>query len=245
MIIKNEKERRLYRDNAKIHAAIFDTIRPMLVVGTTGVEVDAKVGELCKKFGVKPAFKGVYGFPSNLCISVNDCVVHGVPNATPFAAGDIVKIDFGVNGGGLNTDSAFTVQIGEPKDPEMERFLQCTKECLERGVAQVVAGARTGDVGFAVERHATAMGYHVVRDLSGHGIGRTIHERPHIYNYGKPGQGEEFLEDMVVAIEPIIGFSTGKIYQTDHFDIMMADGGPGAQFEHLMIVGKGKSEILV
>lgn len=245
MIIKNEKERRLYRENAKIHTAIFDIVRPMLLVGMTGIEIDTKVGELCKRYGVRAAFKGVYGFPSNLCISVNDCVVHGVPNAKPFKLGDIVKIDFGVNGGGLNTDSAFTVQIGDPKDPEMERFLQCTQECLERGTAQVVAGARTGDVGYEIQRHALAMGYHIVRELSGHGIGRTIHEDPHIYNYGKPGQGEVLLEDMVIAVEPILGFSTGKIFQTDQFNIIMADGAPGAQFEHLVIVGKGKSEVLL
>ncbi len=253
MIIRTEKELSILRENGRIHAEVFRELRPMLVPGATGLELDRRAGEICKKYGVKPAFRGVYGFPANLCVSVNDEVVHGIPDGDPFQAGDVVKVDFGVLGGGLYTDAAFTVQVGEPKDPEVERFLRTCEECRERGVAQAKAGNRVGDIGHAVQSHAEAMGYHVVRELTGHGLApytpsedhRGLHDDPHVYNYGRPGTGPVLEEGMLICIEPILGMTTGKIAQPSEFRIVMRDGGLGAQFEHTVVVGKRGAEIII
>ena len=258
MIIRNQAELDAYRALAKIHLAIMAELRAMLAPGVTGRDVEHRTDALCARYGVDPAFKGAYGFPGSLCVSVNACVVHGVPNDIPFKTGDVVKIDFGAHAGGLNTDSAYTVQVGDPKDPEIERFLRCNEECLERGVAQAVAGNTNADVGRAIERHALAMGYHVVHELTGHGLERgrgnkAIHAAPYMYNYDnslprrrKHAPIETLTEGMVVAIEPILGFACPDVVHApgNSFDLMIADGSVGSQFEHLIVVGKGTSEVL-
>lgn len=259
MIIKNQAELEAYRALSKIHLAIMAELKSMLAPGVTGRDVEKRTDQLCLRYGVDPAFKGAYNFPASLCVSVNQCVVHGVPNDKPFMVGDVIKIDFGAHSGGLNTDSAFSVQVGDPKNPEMERFLMCNEECLERGVAKAVAGNTNADVGRAIEAHAKAMGYYVVRTLTGHGLERgrgdkAIHAAPHMYNYDNSASRrtrescpvETLLEGMVVAIEPILGHSCGTFRTgANGFDFIISNGSVGSQFEHLLVVGKGSSEILV
>lgn len=207
-------------------------------------ELDRLAETFIRDHGAVPGFKGLYGCPSTLLISVNEEVVHGLPGNRELRDGDIASVDCGVLMNGLYGDSAYTFAIGEV-GAEVRRLLRVTQECLEQGIAAAVEGNRTGDIGHAIQHHAESNGYGVVRELVGHGVGRKLHEAPEVPNYGRRGQGVKLRTGMVLAIEPMINMGTKEVKQlSDGWTIVTRDGKPSAHFEHNVAVRPGKAEVL-
>lgn len=192
-----------------------------------------------------PSFKGYRGdFPASLCISINEQIVHGIPGDYELRDGDIVSIDCGVDANGFHGDSAYTYCIGEVTD-QYKQLLRVTKQSLYKGLAQAVVGKRIGDIGFAIQQHAEAHGFSVVRELVGHGVGRDLHEAPEVPNFGKRGQGVKLLAGLVLAIEPMINMGKKEIVcLDDKWTIVTTDRKPSAHFEHTVLVQKHAPEIL-
>lgn len=241
---KSEEEIDLIRESSllvgKTHAAIASLIKP----GVTTLELDKIAEEFILDNGAIPAFKGYGGFPNTLCMSPNEQVVHGIPNNQPLNDGDILSVDCGVLKNGFYGDSAYTYEVGEV-DSEVGNLLKVTKESLCKGIEQAVAGKRLGDVGFAIQEHAESFGYGVVREMVGHGLGRKLHEKPEVPNYGRRGKGIKLKEGLVIAIEPMINMGTKSIHQhADGWTITTADGDFSAHFEHTIVVRRNKAEIL-
>lgn len=247
MIVTDPKILQLLRDAGKIHREIIDELfaTGLLGVWHTGIEVEEWIQEAQKKRWVESAFLGQYKYPANIILSVNDVVVHGVPMNIPFESGDVVKVDYGIRYKWYLTDAATTIIIGTPKNPRHVRCIEVAREALAAGIAQAKAGNFVGDISSAIETTVTQGGFHIIRELTGHGLGTQIHEKPDIYNFGKPGKGERLKSGMYVAIEPIVGFSTGKIFDTGKHAICMADGNIGVQEEHCGIIGEEGFEIIV
>ncbi|MDX9750676.1 MAG: type I methionyl aminopeptidase [Flavobacteriales bacterium] len=221
-------------------AAVAERIGP----GVTTGELDRLAEEFIRDHGAVPGFKGLYGCPSTLLISVNEQVVHGLPGDRVLQEGDIASVDCGVLMNGLYGDSAYTFMVGEVA-PEVRQLLRVTQECLERGIAQAIEGNRTGDIGHAVQAHAEAHGYGVVRELVGHGLGRKLHEAPEVPNYGRRGHGVKLRTGMVLAIEPMINMGRREVKQlSDGWTVVARDGKPSAHFEHNVAVRPGKAEVL-
>jgi len=228
-----------------------------LLVGRTLAEVARHIGpgvttgrldELAEQFirdnGGVPGFKGLYGCPSTLLISVNEEVVHGLPGDRPLKEGDVASVDCGVYMNGFYGDSAYTFMVGEVAAPVKE-LLRVTQECLQLGIAQAVENNRTGDIGHAVQQHAEAHRYGVVRELVGHGVGRKLHEAPEVPNYGKRGHGAKLTSGMVIAIEPMINMGSKEVRQLDDgWTVVTRDGMPSAHFEHTVAVRAGQAEVL-
>ncbi|HAW53126.1 MAG TPA: type I methionyl aminopeptidase [Flavobacteriales bacterium] len=192
----------------------------------------------------KPGFKGLYGFPNTLCISINDAIVHGIPGNKALENGDVISIDCGTLINGFYGDQAYTFEVGEVS-PEIKKLLRVTKESLFLGIDQFRLGNRVGDVGFAIQKHAEDNGFGVVRELVGHGLGRSMHEGPEMPNYGKAGKGKKFQNGMVVAIEPMINLGVRNVKQAeDGWTILTADGRVSAHFEHDVALIDGKPDIL-
>lgn len=241
---KSEEEIDLIRKSSllvgKTHAAIASLIKP----GVTTLELDKIAEEFILDNGAIPAFKGYGDFPNTLCMSPNEQVVHGIPNNKPLNDGDILSVDCGVLKNGFYGDSAYTYEVGEV-DSEVRNLLKVTKESLYKGIEQAVAGKRLGDIGFAIQEHAESFGYGVVREMVGHGLGRKLHEKPEVPNYGRRGKGIKLKEGLVIAIEPMINMGTKSIHQqADGWTITTADGDFSAHFEHTIVVRKNKAEIL-
>jgi methionyl aminopeptidase len=212
--------------------------------GITTLDLDRVAEEFIRDNGAEPGFKGYGGFPNTLCTSVNSQVVHGIPSSTVLREGDIVSVDCGVRLKGYYGDTAFTYAIGEVP-ARIAELMQVTYEALYRGIEQAVAGKRTGDIGFAVQQHAEKAGFSVVREMVGHGIGKNLHEKPEIPNYGKRGRGVLLKKGMVLCIEPMIN-SGGKaiIQEPDGWTIRTRDNQPSAHYEHAVVVGREKPDIL-
>ena len=222
------------------HAEIARLIQP-------GIEtriLDVRAEEYILDNGGKPAFKGYNGFPCTLCISINDQVVHGIPGGSVLKDGDIVSVDCGVVMNGFYGDSAYTYMVGEVSS-ENEKLLKITKESLYKGIEMAIQGNRIGDIGHAIQQHAEINGYGVVRELVGHGVGRELHEKPEVPNYGKRGHGALLKEGMVIAIEPMINAGTRSIKTwEDGWTISTADKCNSAHFEHTIAIGKERADIL-
>lgn len=216
----------------------------MIRPGIRTIELDRAAEEFIRDHGGIPGFKGYNGFPYTLCISVNEQVVHGFPGNRELQDGDIVSVDCGVLMNGFYGDSAYTFPIGEVAQ-EVMLLLKRTKESLYKGIEMAVDGKRTGDIGFAVQTHAERYGYSVVRDLVGHGLGRNLHEKPEVPNYGKRGTGVKLEKGMVIAIEPMINLGTRAVVQEkDGWTIRTADRKPSAHYEHTVAIGGTKAEVL-
>jgi methionyl aminopeptidase len=225
---------------AKTHGEIAKIIRP----GIKTIELDKRAEEFIRDNGGVPGFLGYGGFPNTLCISINETVVHGIPSNYELKEGDIVSVDCGVVMNGYYGDSAYTFSIGEIPE-ETKKLLQVTKEALYLGIEKAVSGNRLGDVSFAVQNHAQTHGFSVVREMVGHGVGKRLHEKPEVPNYGKRGRGIVLKEGLVIAIEPMINMGKKEIYQeNDGWTIKTKDGKPSAHFEHTIAVRKGKADIL-
>lgn len=224
----------------KTLAEVARHIRP----GITLIELDNVAETFIRDNGGVPSFKGFGGFPGSLCTSVNEQVVHGIPDNRVLRDGDIVSVDCGVYMNGFHGDSAYTFPVGEVS-PEVLKLLEVTRQCLDAGIAWAVDGNRMGDLGNAVQEKAESHGYGVVRELVGHGLGRSLHEAPEVPNYGKKGSGTKLKEGMVLAIEPMINLGSRQVRQlNDGWTIVTADGKPSAHFEHDVAVRKGRAEVL-
>jgi len=242
--IKTEEEIELLRESSllvgKTLAEVAKRIRP----GIKTIELDRIAETFIRDHDAEPGFKGYNGFPFTLCISVNEQVVHGFPGHQPLLEGDIVSIDCGVLKNGFYGDSAYTFAVGEV-DEEVKLLMERTKESLYKAIEVTVEGKRVGDIGHAVQSHVEHYGYTVVRDLVGHGLGRQLHEKPEVPNYGKRGTGVKLQEGMVLAIEPMVNLGTRHVVQlNDGWTIQTADRKPSAHFEHDVVVRKGKAEVL-
>ena len=223
------------------HAAIINLIKP----GVTTLQLDTAAEEFIRSNGGVPSFKNYHGYPYATCISVNDAVVHGFPNNTELKDGDLVSIDIGVFKNGYHGDSAYTYAIGNVSD-EIKQLMKITKESLYKGIEKAITGNRVGDISFAIQEHTERKhGYGVVRELVGHGLGRSLHEDPQVPNYGKRGDGKRLKENAVLAIEPMINLGTREVYtEADGWTVRTRDGKPSVHFEHDVCVKENKALIL-
>lgn len=219
-------------------AHVLGELAAMVAPGVSTLDLDAAAEKSVRAAGAEPAFKGYRGYPATLCASVNEQVVHGIPNKRPLAAGDIVSLDMGVKLNGFYGDSAVTVPVG-PVSDDVKRLLRVTEEALEQGIAQVRIGGRISDIGHAIQRHVEASGFTVVREFVGHGIGASLHEEPQIANYGEPGRGPRLAEGMTLAIEPMVNMGKPSVkVLADGWTAVTRDGSLSAHFEHTVAVTK-------
>jgi methionyl aminopeptidase len=241
---KTDEEIELIRESSLLVGKTLAEVARLIAPGLKTIELDRAAEEFIRSNSAQPAFKGYNGFPYTLCISINEQVVHGFPGDRVLREGDIVSVDCGVLKNGFYGDSAFTFPVGEVKD-ELKLLMKRTKESLYKGIEMAIDGKRVGDIGFAVQRHVESYGYSVVRDLVGHGVGRNLHEKPEVPNYGKRGTGIRMSKGMVIAIEPMINLGTKNVIQeSDGWTIRTADRKPSAHYEHTVAVKSGKAEVL-
>ena len=244
IVYKTEEEIELIRASAKVLAQAHGEVAGMIREGVTTRELDKRAEEFIRDHGAQPSFKGYNDFPYSLCISPNSVVVHGFPGDHTLKSGDIISVDAGVLLNGYHSDSAYTYPVGEV-DPEVLQLLEETKKSLYLGIEKAVAGNRMGDVGYAIQNHVEKQGYGVVRELVGHGIGKKLHERPEVPNYGKRGSGLKLQTGLVLAIEPMVNLGKKDVVQEkDGWTIRTKDYKPSAHFEHTVVVRKDKAEIL-
>ena len=242
--IKTLEEIEIMRESALVVSKTLGMLAKEVKAGVSTNQLDKLAEDFIREQGAVPGFLGLYDCPSTLLCSVNEAVVHGLPTNTPLKDGDIVSIDCGSLMNGFYGDHAYTFEIGEVA-PETKKLLEVTKQSLYEGIRELKAGNRVGDVGFAIQKHAEAHGYGVVRELVGHGLGRKMHEDPEMPNYGKRGRGKKFVNGMVVAIEPMINMGTHQVvHLKDGWTILTRDGKPSAHFEHDVAIVNGKPELL-
>jgi len=219
-------------------AQVLEELAAMVAPGVSTADLDATAERRVRAAGAEPAFKGYRGYPATLCASVNQQVVHGIPNRTPLKSGDIVSLDMGVKLNGYYGDSAVTVAVGAVQD-DVAKLLRVTQEALDKGIAQVKVGGRISDIGHAIQAHVEAHGFSVVREFVGHGIGASLHEEPQIANYGEPGRGPRLAEGMVLAIEPMVNMGRPAVkVLADGWTAVTRDGSLSAHFEHTVAVTK-------
>lgn len=242
--LKTDEEVELIRESSLLVGRTLAEVAALIKPGVTTLQLDAIAEEFIRDNGAEPGFKGYGGFPNTLCASLNEAVVHGIPNDRPLEDGDIISLDCGVLKNGFYGDSAYTFEVGEVA-PEIKKLLSVTKECLSLAIGQAVTGKRIGDIGFAVQSHAEANGYGVVRELVGHGLGTELHEAPEVPNYGRRGNGPRLVDGMVLAIEPMINLGTREILtHEDGWTIVTKDSKVSAHFEHDVVVRNGKADVL-
>ncbi|MCU4175837.1 type I methionyl aminopeptidase [Carboxylicivirga sp. N1Y90] len=242
--LKTDEEIELMRVSNQIVAKTLGEIAKVIKPGVSTLELDKIAEAFIRDNGGTPAFLNYQGFPNTLCTSINEHVVHGIPNDKPLKEGDVVSVDCGVLKNGFFGDSAYTFMIGEV-DPEVKKLLDATKDSLYKGIEQAVENNRLGDVGHAIQKHTEDLGYTVVREMVGHGIGKNLHESPEVPNYGKKGNGTKLKTGMVIAIEPMINLGKRQIVQeNDGWTIRTADKKVSAHYEHTVAVRKGKADIL-
>jgi len=245
MMMKNKEEIELMRQSALLVSKTLAEVAGVLRPGISSMTLDKMIGEIIRDHKAIPSFLDYRGYPFNSCISVNDVVVHGFPNNHALKEGDIVSIDVGVILNEWHGDHAYTFAIGDPGD-EVAQLIRVTKESLYKGIEKTVAGNRVGDISFAIQEHTEKKyGYGVVRELVGHGLGKSMHEDPQVPNYGKRGSGAKMKEGLVLAIEPMINLGTRKVYtEDDGWTVRTEDHKPSVHFEHDVCVKKGKADIL-
>jgi methionyl aminopeptidase len=242
--LKTFEEIELMRHSALLVSKTLGLIAAEIKEGVTLKHLDTIAEEFIRDNGGVPVFKGYHGFPAALCISMNEQVVHGIPNARVIKSGDIVSVDCGVKKNGFVGDHAYTFCAGEIK-PDVQQLIKITKECLYLGIEQVKIGNRIGDVSYAIQQHAEKNGYGVVRELVGHGLGKNLHEKPEVPNYGKRGSGAKIQNGLTIAIEPMINLGKKEVTQlNDGWTIITTDKKPSAHFEHDVAVVNGKADIL-
>lgn len=243
--LKTDEEIELMRAANQLVGRTLAEVAKIIAPGVSTKALDKRAEEFIRDHGATPAFLGYQGFPGSMCISVNDQVVHGIPShKTILQEGDIVTLDCGTKLAGFTGDSAYTFAVGDISE-EVHKLLKTTKESLYVGIEQAVAGNRTGDIGYAVQRYCEARGYHVVRELTGHGIGVNLHESPEVPNYGKRGTGTELRNGMCICIEPMINIGSKNVVQErDGWTIRTKTRKPSAHFEHCVAIRDGKADIL-
>ena len=250
IFLKTEDEIELMRQANRLVGKTLGELAKHIRPGVTTLQLDKIADEFIRDHGATPTFKGFpnpYGgpFPASICTSVNDVVVHGVPDKdTVLKEGDIISIDCGTLLNGYNGDSCYTFCVGEVSD-DVKQLLEVTKASLYKGIEQAVAGRHVGDISATVQDYCEGFGYGVVRELTGHGIGREMHEDPQVPNYGRRGNGPLLKASMCIAIEPMITMGKRDIYlKSDRWSVCTRDGKTAAHFEHTVCVRKGQAEIL-
>ena len=247
--LKTDEEVELLREANLLIGRTLAELAKIIKPGVTTKQLDKVAEEFIRDNGAEPTFKGFpnpYGgpFPASICTSVNEQVVHGIPNDEPLQDGDIVSIDCGTRLKGFCGDSCYTFPVGEIS-AEVKHLLTTTKEALYKGIEQAVVGHRLGDISYAVQQHCESQGYGVVREFVGHGVGHEMHEDPQVPNYGRRGNGILLKNGLCIAIEPMITMGTKDIYmQEDRWGIVTRDKKPAAHYEHSLCVRKGKADIL-
>lgn len=243
--LKSDEEIELLRESNQIVAKTLAEMAKIIKPGVTTLELDKRAEEFIRDMGGVPGFLGYGGFPGSICTSVNDQIVHGIPSANVvLKEGDIISVDCGVLKNGFHGDSAYTFCVGEVA-PEVKDLLRTTKESLYKGIEQAFEGRRIGDIASAVQIYCEERGYSVVREMVGHGVGRSLHESPEVPNYGRKGNGIQLKSGMTIAIEPMINLGTRRlVFEKDGWTTRTADGKPSAHFEHSVAVRQGKADIL-
>lgn len=242
---KTEAEIALMRQSALLVSQTLTRVAAILKPGITTLSIDKLVGEIIQDNKAIPSFLNYHGYPFNSCISVNDVVVHGFPNENELKEGDIVSVDVGVFKNGYHGDHAYTFAIGFPGGA-VAKLIKITKESLYKGIEKAIAGNRIGDISYAIQEHTEKKhGYGVVRELVGHGLGKSMHEDPQLPNYGRRGTGAMMKEGLVLAIEPMINLGTRDVYtEDDGWTVRTSDKKPSVHFEHDVCIRKNKADIL-
>jgi methionyl aminopeptidase len=244
IIIKSDEEIAAMRQAGRIVGSILKILSEQVKPGMKTKELDIIAERELKRLGGKPSFKGYQGFPASLCVSVNNEIVHGIPGERVLKEGDIVSLDFGAIYDGFQGDAAVTVAVGEIS-PAAKQLIEATKGALAAGIAKARAGATLGDVSAAIQNYAESRGYSVVREYTGHGIGREMHEEPQIPNFGIPGTGPVLKKGMALAFEPMLCVGDWRTrVADDHWTVLTADGSLSAHFEHTVAINNDKPEVL-
>lgn len=245
VVLKTTRELSLMREACRISAGALKAAGEAVEPGVSTEEIDRIAYKYIKSQGAEPNFLHLYGFPATACISVNDEIIHGIPSKKRILRqGDIVSIDLGAKIDGYNGDNAATFAVGDISD-EAKRLIDTTRESLYVGIRAAVVGNKIGDVGSAVQRYCEARGYGVVREYTGHGVGKALHEDPAVPNYGTPGRGMKLLPGMTIAIEPMINQGTAAVKQLpDGWTVKTRDGLLSAHFEHTVAITKEGPRIL-
>lgn len=242
--LKSDKQIQTMREGAKILSAILGELKREIKPGVSTKHLEFLYDELLIKNKVESNFKGYGGYPSSICLSVNDMVVHGVPNDYKLQHGDIISIDTGLFYKGYHADMAISVPVGQISQ-EANKLIKTAKQALIIGIREAKAGNTFGDVGWAIQNYVESQGFSVIRDLCGHGIGKNLHEDPQILNYGKKRSGPAIKKGMVFCLEPMIALGDWRIAQaSDGFGYKTKDGSLAAHFEHMVAVGNDGTEVL-
>jgi methionyl aminopeptidase len=242
--IKTDEEVEIQRESSLLVGKTLAEVAKIIRPGIKTIDLDKVAETFIRDNGAEPGFKGYGGFPGTLCISVNEEVVHGIPGNRELKDGDIVSVDCGTLKNGFYGDSAYTFAVGEV-DEEVLLLLKRTKESLYLAIEQAVVGKRIGDIGYAVQHYVEGYGYTVVRELVGHGVGRNLHEKPEVPNFGRRGSGIKLKSGMALAIEPMINLGSQHVVQEDDgWTFRTMDRKPSAHFEHDVVVRPGKADIL-
>jgi methionyl aminopeptidase len=241
---KTSEEVQIIKQGAQILGKAHGEVAKHIKEGVKTSFLDKIAEEYIRDNNGVPSFKGYNGFPSSLCISVNEVVVHGFPGSYVLKDGDIISVDCGVFHQGFHSDSAYTYPVGEVS-PQVLSLLKATKDSLYLGIEKALFGNRIGDIGFSIQKFVEAKGYTVVRELVGHGLGKSLHEAPEVPNYGKKGSGPLLKAGMVLAIEPMVNLGTRNIVQErDGWTIRTADRKQSAHYEHTVAIFEDRTEIL-
>jgi methionyl aminopeptidase len=244
VIIKSDEEIGTMRECGKVLAAILDKLRAEIRPGIKTAQLDMIMAEETEKREVIPSFKNYRGFPANLCVSVNDEIVHGIPGERILQEGDIVSLDAGVKLNGFHTDAAITVGVGRISK-EAQDLIAVTEDSLKSGIAQAINGARVGDISYAIQHYVEAKGFSVVREYTGHGVGRDLHEEPSIPNF-VVGKGPMLRKGMTLAIEPMVNVGDWHTkLAANQWTVLTADGNLSAHFEHTIAITYNEAEVLV
>ncbi|MEQ8154830.1 MAG: type I methionyl aminopeptidase [Clostridiaceae bacterium] len=244
IILKNQDEIDLMRKAGKLLAETLLLIETKIRPGITTEEIDRIAEEFITKHGAKPSFKGLYGFPASLCISVNDQVVHGFPGTVKLKDGDIVSIDGGVFLNGFHSDAARTFPVGNVSETA-QKLIEVTEASFFKGIEKAYVGNRLTDISYEIQKHVENAGFSVVRDYVGHGIGKNVHEDPEVPNFGRPGRGPKLTSGMVLAIEPMVNVGTWRVKTlSDNWTVVTADGKYSAHYENTVAILPDGPEIL-
>jgi len=245
IFFKTDEEIEIIRENCLLVSKTLALVAEKLKPGITGLEIDKLAEDFIRSHNAVPGFKDYNGFPSTLCVSINDAVVHGIPSEYKFKEDDIVSVDCGVLANGYYGDAAYTFAFNNVKQETID-LMNVTKESLHLGIESAIVGNRIGDIGFAIQKLAEKEhSYGVVRELVGHGIGQNLHEEPQVPNFGRRGSGVLLKDGLVIAIEPMINLGTKKVkISKDGWTIVTADNLPSAHFEHTIAIRKSGPEIL-
>jgi methionyl aminopeptidase len=244
IIIKSDEELAAMRQAGKITATVLETLKLQVRPGMKTKELDVIAARELERLGAKPSFKGYRGFPANLCVSVNDEIVHGIPGERVLREGDIISLDLGAIFMGFQGDAALTVGVSKIS-PQARQLIETTEGALRAGIAAARPGARLGDISAAIQHYAESRRYSIVREYTGHGIGREMHEEPQIPNFGLPGTGPTLKKGMTLALEPMVNAGDWRTrLGNDHWTVFTSDGSLSAHFEHTIAITDGEPEVL-